>query len=168
MSRVVVRPAEVADEKFLWEMLFEASYSHEQGRVSPDELRGVPSLAHYVQGWGAPGDLGMIAVEGDSPRGAAWLRLFTGDNAAYGHVDDDTPELAIGVVPGMRGAGLGMVLMHNLLESARSRYPAVSLSVRQENPARRLYERLGFVEVPALSHTNPAGSTSVTMVLRFG
>ncbi|WP_327144706.1 GNAT family N-acetyltransferase [Nocardia sp. NBC_01327] len=167
MSSVFVRPAEAADEKFLWSMLFEASYSQEQGRVSPDELRAVPSLAHYVEGWGAAGDLGTIGEVDGVPRGAAWLRLFTGDNAAYGYVDDGTPELAIGVAPGMRGTGLGTALMTALLDAARPLHDAVSLSVREENPALRLYERLGFVAVPSSAHTNPAGSTSVTMVLRF-
>ncbi|MEV6065573.1 GNAT family N-acetyltransferase [Nocardia sp. NPDC052001] len=167
MGELTVRPVEAADEKFLWAMLFEASYSHEQGRVSPEELRDVPTLAHYVEGWGAPGDVGVIAERDGVPCGAAWLRLFTGDNAAYGYVDDETPELAIGVAPGQRGGRIGTVLMTGLLEVARTRFASVSLSVRQENPALRLYERLGFVVVPSSAHTNPAGSTSLTMLLRF-
>lgn len=56
--------------------------------------------------------------------------------------------------------------MMGLLDAARPSYGAVSLSVRVDNPALRLYERLGFTVVPdtELAHD---GTTSVTMVLRF-
>ncbi|MEU0542744.1 GNAT family N-acetyltransferase [Nocardia sp. NPDC005978] len=167
MSSVIVRPALPTDEKHLWAMLFEASYSADQGRTSPDELRAIPALAHYVENWGVPGDLGVIAELNGELRGAAWLRLFTGDNAAYGYIDDDTPELAIGVVPGARGTGVGTLLMERLLVDARAAFKQVSLSVREENPARRLYERLGFVEISDSAHPSPTGSTSRTMLLRF-
>ncbi|MEV6768007.1 GNAT family N-acetyltransferase [Nocardia sp. NPDC051030] len=167
MSGVIVRPAEVADEKFLWAMLFEAAYSREQGMTSPDELRAVPELARYVEGWGVAGDLGVIAEEDGVLLGAAWARMFTRENAAYGYVDDATPEIAIAVAPEGRGAGLGTQLMTGLLDAMRPVYDSVSLSVRRENPALRLYERLGFVEVPDTDHGNRAGTVSVTMVLRF-
>ncbi|WP_194853035.1 GNAT family N-acetyltransferase [Nocardia sp. SYP-A9097] len=166
MGSLIVRSAEVADEKFLWEMLFEASYSREQGRESAEELRGIPALARYVEGWGARGDFGVVGGEGDVPQGAAWARVFTTENPAYGFVDEYTPELAIAVVPGLRGSGLGSALMNGLIETAERSYDAVSLSVRQSNPARKLYERLGFVVVPSSEYEHD-GSTSVTMVLRF-
>jgi hypothetical protein len=39
--------------------------------------------------------------------------------------------------------------------------------VRADNPARRLYERLGFQLVPGGEVPNRAGGRSLTMVLRF-
>ncbi|MEV0463281.1 GNAT family N-acetyltransferase [Nocardia tengchongensis] len=162
-----IRPAEADDEKLLWAMLYEASYAHENGMDSPDQLRDVPTLAHYVEGWGAAGDLGVVGGFDGVPLGAAWLRLFDAEDPAYGYIDADTPELAIGVAPESRGTGLGTALMSALLDAAREKYDAVSLSVRQENPALRLYQRLGFVEVEGSAKANPAGTTSVTMVLRF-
>ena len=62
----------------------------------------------------------------------------------YGYVDDETPELAIAVLPDHRGRGLGRRLLRELLDAAGGRFGAVSLSVRAENPAWRLYERTGF------------------------
>ncbi|WP_405491442.1 GNAT family N-acetyltransferase [Nocardia sp. NBC_00511] len=162
-----VRTAEAEDEKFLWAMLFEASYARSQGMVSPDDLREVPTLVRYVHGFGAPGDLGVVGGSDGVLLGAAWLRLHDRANAGYGFVDDATPELSIGVAPESRGTGLGTALMSELLEHARVTYPAVSLSVRLENPARRLYQRLGFTDVPATEHINRGGTTSVTMLLRF-
>lgn len=162
-----IRPATSADEPFLWEMLFEAAHAGDDV-AGPDDLRAVPALARYLDGWGRPGDLGVVAVdEGGTPLGAAWLRLLTGDDAGYGHVDDETPELAIATVPGRRAAGIGTRLLDGVVATARCRYPGVCLSVRADNPARRLYERAGFRSVPGSDMTNRVGSTSITMVLRF-
>ncbi|MVU76458.1 GNAT family N-acetyltransferase [Nocardia sp. ET3-3] len=162
-----VRSAEIADEKFLWAMLYEAAYARAQGIDSPDDLRDIPGLGHFVEGWGAANDLGVIGGFDGVPLGAAWLRSLTSEDPGYGYVDDDTPELAIGVAPEGRGTGLGTALMSALLDAAREKYDAVSLSVRLENPARKLYQRLGFVDVDGSDHTNRAGTTSVTMILRF-
>ncbi|WP_218021320.1 GNAT family N-acetyltransferase [Nocardia crassostreae] len=155
------------DEKFLWAMLFEAAHAGEEGMVSPEELKAVPELACYVEGWGREGDFGVVGGVGGVVQGAAWVRRFSHGRPAYGYVDDETPELAIGVMPGMRGAGVGTALLGELLDRARMRVPGVSLSVRITNPALRLYERMGFVEVPGTEVVDRSGGNSVTMVLRF-
>ncbi len=167
VSDLIIRPAAADDEKFLWAMLFEASHSADLGRTDPDELREIPALARYVENWGAPGDFGVIGGADGSARGAAWARLYTAGNAAYGFVDERTPELAIAVAPGVRGSGLGTALLTSLIDAARTRHDALSLSVRLDNPARALYQRLGFEDLPGSDITNAAGGTSVTMVLRF-
>jgi GNAT superfamily N-acetyltransferase len=163
---VTLRPATPADEPFLWSMLFEASHAGDEV-PGPDALRDVPELARYVEGWGRPTDLGVVAERAGAPRGAAWVRLLVGDAAGYGYVDDDTPELAIAVVPGRRDGGVGTLLLAGVLDAARSRFPAVCLSVRADNPARRLYERAGFRAVEGSDVTNRVGGTSITMVLRL-
>lgn len=147
-------------------MLYEASHAAED-LTSPDALRTLPELSRYVDGWGGPDDLGVIGGTAAHPRGAAWIRRFTSENPGYGYVDDTTPELAIAVAPAARGTGLGTALLTRLITDSQPRYPAISLSVRAENPARRLYTRLGFTEVAGSEITNRAGTTSVTMVLRF-
>ncbi|MGH9885742.1 MAG: GNAT family N-acetyltransferase, partial [bacterium] len=50
---------------------------------------------------------------------------------------------------GQRGKGLGRSLMLELMERARELAKPVRLRVLQPNPARRLYERLGFVSTGA-------------------
>jgi ribosomal protein S18 acetylase RimI-like enzyme len=129
-----------------------------------------PELARYVEGWGNRTDLGVIAVEQDArePVGAAWLRLLTGEAKGYGFVDDDTPELAIAVLPDHRGRGLGGRLLRELLDSAASRFSAVSLSVRADNPARRLYERAGFRVVVESEAGVPTAGGSVIMKFELG
>lgn len=50
----------------------------------------------------------------------------------------------IAIVPDRRGAGLGAHIIGDLLAEAGAARLPVLLSVTHENPARRLYERLGF------------------------
>ena len=91
----------------------------------------------YVKAWGRPGDAAMIALVDGFPVGAAWFRLFRASAPGYGFVDEQTPELAIAVVPNARGKGVGSALLEALLERARSEgYPALSLSVDRRNRAR--------------------------------
>ena len=52
-------------------------------------------------------------------------------------------------------------LLGALLDLARGQFPAVALSVRASNPARRLYERHGFVVVDTI--TNRVGGQSFVM-----
>ncbi len=158
--RYSLRRAGVDDVDFLWEMLYHASYAAELGVPSPAALRDHSDLARYVDGWGRPTDLGVIAVDAETGEraGAAWLRLLTGNAKGYGYVDDDTPELAIAVLPAHRGKGVGGQLLRELLDAARGTLRAVSRSVRADNPARRLYERIGF-------RTVYAAGASVTMMV---
>ncbi len=99
----------------------------------------------YVYNWGRPGDTGVLVLDEGFPVGAAWYRVFTADQAGYGFVDEQTPELAIAVVPSRRGHGYGKELLEGLIERARQEgHRALSLSVERDNPAIRLYEKFGF------------------------
>ena len=88
-----------------------------------------------------------MAEDGTStPLGATWYRLFAAEAPGYGFVSESIPELAIGVVEEARGQGIGAALLAGLVVCARREgHPALSLSVELANPARRLYERTGFV-----------------------
>jgi ribosomal protein S18 acetylase RimI-like enzyme len=163
-----IRPATPADEPILWEMLFYAANMAEDGATSPEAAKTHPYLAEFVAGWGRPGDLGTIAVDAADglALGAAWLRRMSGVEKRYSAVaDDDTPELAIAVHPGAIGRGIGGALLDALLDLTRGQYPAVVLSVRGNNPARRLYERHGFVVVDTI--TNRVGGQSFVMLVEL-
>ena len=134
---VVLRRGGAQDARFLHDMLHHAYYWRE--RV-PGSL-----VSRYVRGWGRPGDTALVAHEGGFAVGAAWYRLFSADEPGYGFVDEQTPELAIAVVPSKRGHGIGEELLQALLAKARDAgYERLSLSVEPGNPARKLYERHGF------------------------
>ena len=153
----IIRLATKEDEPFLWEMLYYAAHMDEDAGVSPESAKSNPDLMKYVKDWGHETDVGSIALEPDcnQPVGAAWIRLLA--------VDDITPELAIAVLPQYLGRGIGTLLLQHLLEAAKQRYPRVILSVRTTNPAKSLYERMGFVVTEEI--VNRVGTASVSMVI---
>jgi ribosomal protein S18 acetylase RimI-like enzyme len=128
------------DQQILWEMLHLAIFIPTGKEHPPRDVIFQSHLALYVEDWGRPDDLGVLALDEEIPVGAAWLRLIHG----YGFVDVGIPELSISVVPGYRGAGIGSRLLQKVIEQARKSYAAISLSVSLDNPAVQLYERFGF------------------------
>lgn len=144
-----IRPLNSADESFLWEMLYQALYVPPGAPPFPPEIVQQPEISRYVAGWGRADDAGFVALleETLEPVGAVWIRLLQGAGRGYGYIDDATPELTIALQPAARGQGVGTQLLTNMIAAARSQYPALSLSVASENPARRLYQRLGFTVV---------------------
>ncbi|HMQ32346.1 MAG TPA: GNAT family N-acetyltransferase [Chloroflexaceae bacterium] len=166
-SQTTLREATPADEPFLWEMLALAAHMADDGGASVEAAREHPFLAKYVRAWGRPGDLGVIALAPDAgrPLGAAWLRHQSGPEQSYAAVNPAYPELAIAVRPSHAGRGLGGALLGHLLALARGHYPGVVLSVRADNPARRLYERHGFVVTGEI--VNRVGTRSHVMELRL-
>jgi ribosomal protein S18 acetylase RimI-like enzyme len=52
----------------------------------------------------------------------------------------------VALLPEHRGRGIGTTLIRELLDEAAASGKCLSIHVEKHNPARRLYERLGFVE----------------------
>lgn len=144
----LLRPGTPRDLPLLEAMLAEAFLWNVSDRPTLAELRLRPEFALLFAGWGRAGDEALIAECAGVGAGAIWLRLWTTAQHSYGYVDERTPELGLGVAPRFRRRGLARSLLRAALELAASRgYPALSLSVAPDNPARRLYESEGFVKV---------------------
>lgn len=152
---VTVRAAAAGDADFLADMLVEAAnWPSHVDRTKVDTLAD-PAIAHYVAGWPRANDLGVVAVDGDRPVGAAWLRFFTEVEPAYGFVRADVPELAIGVVADQRGRGVGRTLLRALADAARSAgIERISLSVERANRAIELYRAAGYRTVSSRDHAD--------------
>jgi ribosomal protein S18 acetylase RimI-like enzyme len=144
VSDVVIRPANgESDVAFLRRMLCWAADWKSTELDESQLLR--PKVSRYVEGWGRPGDHAVVAEASGDLIGAAWYRLFASNEHGYGFVDEQTPEISIAVEPAYRGLGIGRNLLDSLAESARTAgHPALSLSVEEDNPALRLYERAGY------------------------
>lgn len=157
MKNVEIRALSKEDEAFLWDMLYQAIYVPEGQAPPPYEIVYQPELAWYVQDWGRDGDCGFLAMDESGQQvGAIWLRVVIDGQHGYGYVDDETPELSMALLPDYRGKGIGTQLFACLFGSPCT-HPRVSLSVSVNNPARRLYERVGFVGVEQ-------NSDSLTMI----
>ena len=156
------------ESTLIFSFLTLAARMQESGEPIQKALRD-PELTRYWQDWGRSGDLGLVA-ESDSagyPVSCAWVRLFSREEAGADYVGENIPELAIGTIPAARGLGVGTRLLQALLDLCRSRYSGVSLSVRLDNPAIRLYERLGFRRTSATPIINRVGTESIVMLLSF-
>ena len=146
-----IRELESADADFLGVMLYEAVYwNPAKERLPAEFVLAHPALTIFHAGWGRPGDTGLVAEVDDYPTGVVWYRLFTEAEHGQGFVDEATPELAISVADGHRGQGIGGALMEAIHDRARAEgFERISLSVDADNPAKRLYARLGYVEYEA-------------------
>jgi GNAT superfamily N-acetyltransferase len=148
VDEIRCRRAGSEDFTFLATMLGEAAvWRPDKPTPTAEQVMADPRYARYLAGWPRPGDYGLVA-EQDGPVGAAWYRTFAEANHGYGFVAEDVPELSIAVIASRRHEGIGRRLLIDLIEAGVAQgHLAMSLSVAEDNPARRLYESLGFVPV---------------------
>ena len=142
----------------LWEFLAMAA-----DESDAEAAKALPPVAKYLVGWQRPGDLGFIAEQNGEIIGAAWARRFFADELKFSYGKGEDPKVSISVKSNARGQGVGQKLMRALIGEAARRGLGLCLSVRSENPARRLYGRLGFREIPGCAVTNRAGGMSIGM-----
>ena len=164
MSAVTLRLVEPAESELIFSFLTIAARMAESGEPIQKALTD-KQLTKYWQHWGSVADLGVVAIRDlDAvPISCAWLRQLPSDDAGY--FADGILELALGTVAEERGRGIGARTLAHVIELSRAKASGISLSVRAENPAVRLYRKLGFQTVSEL--TNRVGTQSLTMLLRF-
>ena len=138
----IIRNLRPEEHGLLREFLYQAIYLPEGTPPPPRSVVDLPELQVYLTGFGTqPGDHCLVAEAEGTIVGAAWSRIMDD----YGHIDSSTPSLAISLLPGYRGLGIGTQLLNGLLRLLQENgYLRVSLSVQKENPALHLYERAGF------------------------
>jgi len=131
-----------ADYCVLREFLYQAIYIPDGEELPPREIIDEPEIIIYIKDFGKQaGDLGVVAERDGQIIGAAWTRIIP----AYGHLDNNTPELAVSMLPEYRNRGIGTKLMNALFDLLRENgYKKTSLSVQKDNPAVRFYLRLGY------------------------
>ena len=141
-SDILIREIDKTEHNILEDFLYNAIFLLPDDEVPPREIIFEPEIYVYIDGYGENhGDCGVVAEQNGKIIGAAWTRIIP----AYGHIDDNTPELAISVLPEHRSAGIGTDMMTRLFDLLRERgYERTSLSVQKNNPAVRFYERLGY------------------------
>jgi len=156
---VFIRAIEEAEYPLLEDFLYNAIYLPPGAEPVPRQIIFEPEIYVYIEGFNGKDDCGVVAEQNGEVIGAAWTRIIQG----YGHIDDDTPELAISVLSGHRNKGVGTKLMTRLFEELSNRgYEKTSLSVQKDNPAVRFYERLGYLITG--ERTDGAGNKDYLMI----
>jgi len=137
-----IRSMRNSDYECLNEFLYQAIFIPDGMQPPPRSVINEPGIFIYIKDFGThPGDLGVVAEQNGQIVGAAWTRIIP----AHGHINNETPELAISILPEFRSYGIGTKLMKKLFELLQKNgYKQTSLSVQKDNSAVRFYRRLGY------------------------
>ncbi len=141
----VIREIRSEEIPALDDFLYEAIFIPKGVEPPPRSIIEQEDLQVYVRGFGEePHDHCLVAEVDGKIAGAVWVRIMND----YGHVDNQTPSLAISLYPEYRGQWIGTQLLNQMLDMLRRKgYPQVSLSVQKENYALRMYQKAGFETV---------------------
>ena len=151
-TSTTIRQGDADDLAFMRWMMVEAYHWNHPGPLPDvdDYLNSLTPNNSMIVWRTGTNDRCAIAEVNHEPVGAAWYRFATDDSHSHGYVNPQTPELGIGIRREFRRRGIGRRLIQTLIETAKTNHhPAISLSVAPNNPARHLYESLGFQRIDA-------------------
>lgn len=140
-----IREMRKEEYRLLSDFLYEAIFVPDGVDPPPKSILNRPELQVYISEFGTnKHDKALIAEVNGNIVGAIWARIMND----YGHIDVDTPSLAMSVLKAYRGRGLGTLLLTQMLfvEKAAG-YTKLSLSVQKDNYAVKLYRKAGFAIV---------------------
>ena len=140
-----IREMTVMEYPLLNEFLYEAIFIPDGIKPPPKNIIASPELQIYVDRFGASkADFALVAEVEQKIVGAVWVRIIHD----YGHIDDNTPSLAMSVLKAYRGMGIGTSLLTQMLSTEKAAgYAKISLSVQKDNYAVKLYRKAGFTTV---------------------
>jgi ribosomal protein S18 acetylase RimI-like enzyme len=138
----IIRQPREDEYNVLNDFLYEAIYIPEGIEAPPRSILDNPEMQVYVSDFGKQKDDYCLIAEADGRTvGAVWVRIMND----YGHIDDETPSLAISLYKEYRGQGIGTVLMKQMLSLLKEKgYKKTSLAVQKANYAVKMYRKLGF------------------------
>lgn len=137
---------EIKEEEYpvLSYFLYEAIFIPEGTEKPPKVIIEQPELQVYIADFGKEDDWCLVAEVNGKIAGAVWSRIMND----YGHIDDETPSLAISLQDEYRSLGIGTALMGAMLQFLKDKgYKKVSLSVQKANYAVNMYRKTGFTVV---------------------
>jgi len=145
LNNYLIREMKLDEVGILKDMLYEAIFQPDEMNLLPREVIEQPELSVFINNWGQPDDLCLVAEVNHKIVGAAWTRILSGEVKGFGNIDDKTPEFAISLHKECRNKGIGTALMKQMLQKLKSRgYRQTSLAVQKENYAVRMYKKVGF------------------------
>lgn len=137
-----IREMRKEEYSLLNDFLYEAIYIPDGTAAPPKSVTTCPELQVYIADFGnSKHDKALIAEVDGNIVGAIWARIMND----YGHVDENTPSLAMSVLKTHRSMGIGTSLLTQMLLTEKAAgYAKLSLSVQKDNYAVKLYRKVGF------------------------
>lgn len=137
-----IRKMTVPEYPLLNDFLYEAIFIPNGIKPPPRDIIASPELQIYAERFGAlKDDFALVAEIEGKIVGAVWVRIVND----YGHIDEETPSLAISLYKEYRGQGIGTNMMKEMLSLLKTHgYKRVSLSVQKANYAVEMYRKIGF------------------------
>src|SRR5690554_546450 len=140
MSSLLLRPITSEDEMFLYELYASVrqqevtawGWAPEQAEVFMRMQWTAQCSSYAIQ---FPDAVHCMILQDQESVG----RCYVDYTSAHLHLID------ISVVPVCRNKGIGSTIIQNLQQEATHHHVPMHLNVTPGNPARRLYERLGFI-----------------------
>ena len=135
-----IREIKESEYPVLSDFLYEAIFIPEEMEKLPKSIVEQPELQVYIADFGKADDWCLVAEVKEKIVGAVWVRIMND----YGHIDDETPSLAISLYEEYRHFGLGTALMKEMLRFLKNKgYKQTSLSVQKANYAVNMYRKVG-------------------------
>ena len=138
----IIREMRSEEYCLLSDFLYEAIYIPDGIEPPPKSVIDCPELQEYIIEFGnRKHDKALVAEIQGNIVGAIWVRIMND----YGHIDEETPSLAISLLKEYRNYGIGTNLMEQMLKKLKMQgYKQVSLSVQKMNYAVHMYLKVGF------------------------
>lgn len=137
----IIREIKEEEYPILSDFLYEAIFIPEGMEKPPKAIIEQPELQVYIADFGKADDWCLVAEVKGKIVGTVWVRIMND----YGHIDDETPSLAISLYGEYRHLGIGTALMQAIFHFLKEKeYKQTSLSVQKENYAVNMYRKIGF------------------------
>lgn len=134
---------EITEKEYpiLSDFLYEAIFIPEGMEKPPRSIIQEPELQVYIADFGKADDWCLVVEMNEKIVGAVWVRIMND----YGHIDNETPSLAISLYKEYRHLGIGTALMKAMLQFLKDKgYHQTSLAVQKANYAVDMYKKAGF------------------------
>ena len=136
-----IREIKESEYSVLSDFLYEAIFIPKGMEKPPKSIIEQSELQVYIADFGKADDWCWVAEVKEKIVGAVWVRIMND----YGHIDDETPSLAISLYDEYRSLGIGTALMEAMLQFLKDKgYKKTSLSVQKANYAVTMYRKIGF------------------------
>lgn len=133
----MIREIRKEEIKILGDFLYEAIFIPKGMKKPLKKIIEDESLQVYIKDFGlVNGDYCLVSICDNKIVGACWARIMDD----YGHIDEETPSMAISLLEEYRNKGLGTSLLREFLKH----FKRISLSVQKANYAYKMYLRCGF------------------------